>query len=234
MDATQIGSFLMQLNGLEVLGIGVVYILLSGIGKKWWNKNKKKDEPVDKNPHKVCPHYPDFKLQLREHADRLNKIFQISNYRTIKRQMAKVDTALSSSLDALMTNYVALLRKKYDSDDIDGSDRDVDYYDKILFQTMFHVKETIKNRIIENHILDKDEDAFRKYVDHANRNIISTTGALLDREYNSHYFLINRPELKEYNLSHMDDIEAILETMWYDIRSISQRANVEIEELEGE
>lgn len=233
MDLTSIGIFLQGLDGLQLLGIGVIYLVATKSGRALWNKYGKKKE-VDTNPHKVCPHYPDFQLQLKEHADRLIKIFQIANYRTIKRQMAKVDKTLADCLDVLMRNYVDLLRTKYNSDDIDGSDRDVDYYDKILFQTMFHVKDDIKNRIIENHILDKSDDEFRMYLEHANRNIIAKTSALLDREYNSHYFLISRPELKEYNMNNLGDIDNYLESMWYDIRKIAAIAKDEISKLEGE
>ena len=144
-----------------------------------------------------------------------------------------------------MTNFMDLIKMKYEAQEISALnyriedetaiDRDINYYDKVLFKVSDQMKNVIRDKIIENHILDKTDSEFRLYYEHANRNIITTCSALLDREYNSSHFLVGRPELKKYNLDKLsDNIMPILNEMWNDIRTITIRADIEIKEITNE
>ena len=220
MSIQSLGLFLTQLNGLEILGIGVAYLILNGSGRLLWNKYRKKD------------HY---NLILKDSIDRAIRIFNIKEYETLKKQMIKVDIAVEACFDQFILNYVELLREKYGGHDISGAEKDLEYYEKILEHVSKKISEMVRNRIKENCILDRTDEEFRAYAERTTNDIVTKTVALLDNEYNSTHFLINRPELKEYNKRYFaKTILPILNEMWLNIRMIACRAKVEVEEITNE
>lgn len=221
MDVQTLGLFLTQLNGLEILGIGVAYLILNNGSRLIWNRYKKKD----------C-HY---NLILKDSIDRAIRIFNIKEYETLKKQMIKVDIAVEACFDQFILNYVELLREKYGGNDIEGAEKDLGYYEKICEHVSKRISIMVRNRIKENYILDRTDEEFRAYAERTTNEIVTKTVSLLDNEYNSSHFLINRPELKEYNKRYFDStILPVLNDMWLNIRMIASRAKVEVEEIENE
>ena len=206
----------MQLNGLELLGAGVVYVITSGLTKKYYLK-KRSSNTMKIAIAKAC------------------KIFTIEEYQTMKKQMTKVEKALSDLGDVYVANYTEMLREKLGNDEADFLDRDVHHYSMLMFYVLDKMKLRIKERIIDNHILEKDDIDFRLYTDHANRNLVSIVVGLMDREYISKQFYVCRAEVHDYNTKKLDgDIYPILNTMWWEIRTIAERAVEDVRKIEEE
>ena len=230
MSTAAIVEALTNMNGLEAIGLFIVYLISTGIGKKLWIRYKTKKE----NPHKNCPFYPDFKLTIRKSVDMATKIFRIENYDTIRRQMAKVEGALFDIVDAHNINYVALVRSINDGT-VTGYEADIHHYAMTMEKVVMAMKLKIRDRILQNHIKGKGSEAFKAYRDHANRNLVSIVIALLDKEYDSRQFKIGRADLHDYNTTKLgDEIYPILNNMWDAIKSIAMDAEAEIKIIEEE
>jgi hypothetical protein len=230
MDSASIIELLMGINGLEAIGIIIIYGIVYGVANKLWIRWKVKKQ----NPHIGCPYYSDFKLTVRSAVDRATRIFKIENYDTIKKQMAKCEMALLNIIDIHNINYVAMIREK-NNGTVEGYESDIHHYSMTMQVVIMQMKLKIKDRIVQNHIAEKNDEAFNAYMSHANENLVSIVIALLDKEYDSRQFNITRIELHDYNLTKLEgEIYPILNDMWRNIRTISQEADILIKEIEEE
>ena len=230
MDSASIIELLTGINGLEAIGIIIIYGIVYGVANKLWIRWKVKKQ----NPHVGCPYYSDFKLTVRSAVDRATRIFRIANYDTIKKQMAKCEMALLSIIDVHNINYVAMIREVNDGS-VESYESDIHHYSMTMEKVIMQMKLKIKDRIVQNHIAEKNEETFAAYMGHANRNLVSIVIALLDKEYDSRQFKITRIELHDYNLTKVEgEIYPILNDMWRNIRTISQEADILIKEIEEE
>lgn len=139
-------------------------------------------------------------------------------------QMVVVDKSVIRIKSFLMDNYK----------NMDAPAADISHYDHILYKTLSIAKDTLRDWLRLNHILEKSDIEFREYVRDIKDLITKEHISLLDREYNSEYFTISRKELFESNKKHtFGKIDDILEEMMHKVRDTARDIENQIYELDS-
>jgi hypothetical protein len=216
MDFTTFVLALRDMSGLETIGAVIVLLILSYLPYVIKNYKKKK------KGHASCENFPDLKYWVDKAIKRAIRIFEIKTYETLSDQMGVVDRVSSQIKTVLMDHYKTLV---YNS-------RDIRAYSKILYYTGEKLKYILKEWIKANHILEKTDTEFMVYVKDTTKNLITEHASLLDKEYASEDFEIDRDTLKKENYSAViPKIEYIIEKCLYDIRIIAREKKKEIDEI---
>lgn len=213
---------------VEGIGIIVLFILLGNTATiiKWIRDYfKKKDdggEVYSKN---------DIRVIVDSAIKRAITIFNLKEYKTLHEQMMCVEKS-SLMIKSLINNHFQEMEQ------LEGHEnrgRDIRAYSKIIDFTMERAKETLKEWIKTNHLLERSDLEFQTYVDETVKNLMMQVSSTIDKEYYSEDFIVDRDTLRKYNIGAItNEIAKILSSLLMNIRSIAEEKQEEIKELEAE
>ena len=218
MDSAAILLLVQSLSWWQVLISLIILIGLPNINNivNWFRKRRNK-----KNPHINCRYYKDLDNLINKRIE----IYAYKTYKTLDRQMSLADKTVLKIKNILLDDYKNLT----------STGRDFRFYSEILGTSLEVSKQTLKQWIKNNHILEKSDDEFRTYVKETADLIQNNHVHLLDGAYFDEDFTVGRGELYKYNKEHnMEYLHTLIIDLLYAIRNIAREDDKIIKELEDE
>lgn len=175
------------------------------------------------------------KMEIKAIVDnairRAIEIFTLKEYKTLTAQMLCVEKTTDIIKSLILDNF-------QDMPQLDGQKnkgRDIRAFSKIIEYTFIETKATMKEWIRSNHILSRSELEFKVYVKETVRGLLVQVSSIIDKEYLSDDFIVDRETLKKHNIGTLTaQIADLLQTMLFTIRDIAIEKDKEIKELEAE
>lgn len=210
MDYAKIITAIKDLSGLQSVGVLVFILVLMYLPHimTYVNKKKRRDDHTSQ----------DFKHIIERAIHTANKIFVIQYIDTISEQMDVIDRTGIKVKSLFMNSYKDILDKVKPQ-----MKRDVRALENIVDLMIIDMKTMIKGWIKKNHLLEKTEIEFLKYIKDTTNNIIISASEFLDDKYLDEDFLIKREELRSYNEQViLNEIETLLHECLLNIREVAK------------
>lgn len=212
---------------VEAIGAIVLFIILGNATSilRWI-----KDRFTKK---KECEDYSksDIRLIVDSAIKRAITIFNLKEYKTLHEQMLCVEKSTLMIKSIIIDNFQEMKQLKGHK----NRGRDIRAYSKIIDFTMEQAKATLKEWIKANHILERSDLEFQVYIKETVKNLLMQVSTIIDREYYSEDFIIDRETLKKNNIAEMTaEISEILSNLLMSIRDIAEEKQKEIHKLEAE
>lgn len=169
--------------------------------------------------HSVCPNRTNVLPLLERLEDISNEKYELTKIRLIRQQMMYGETASTEAVNLLTNIYTRALRERNVPDPIMSISGRV--YGLIMCKVFHEMKRRFKVFVINNHMLEKSEEEFSRYVLHNTKEFILNITHMIDTSYICTTDLTST-ELSSINRKHIPELSILFKEAFYNAREVSR------------